>query len=329
MRMKGLWLMFMAVCFCLQVGAQNSDSMYVRKAFEKARKDDFTGAIELYQKALKINPTNYPTYTYISTCYFSLGERGKAEDNIKGLLNKHPNEWAAHKAACKYYVLTKQFYEALDLAESAVKKFANEHDTVRINLLCNLGNRRQDMMDYTGGKNSYMIAHAIDSSNTDVWYCLAGIFGDLGKPDSSIYYYRKIIQKKPDDILHCNNLGYLYNTLGRFDEAIQLYDKAILEVDKNKSLIGIKYSLYTIGLLHSNHGYALYKKGNYKKALKEFQESIEYYPTNSYVYRNRALLYVEQKKYDEACKDLNFAIALGFADQYGPEVDELIAKHCQ
>ena len=51
--------------------------------------------------------------------------------------------------------------------------------------------------------------------------------------------------------------------------------------------------------------------------------------TNSYAYRNRGLLYIKQHKPEEACADLHKALSLGFTENYGDEVEELVKKNCQ
>ena len=51
--------------------------------------------------------------------------------------------------------------------------------------------------------------------------------------------------------------------------------------------------------------------------------------TNSYAYRNRGLLYIKQHKPEEACADSHKALSLGFTENYGDEVEELVKKNCQ
>lgn len=53
------------------------------------------------------------------------------------------------------------------------------------------------------------------------------------------------------------------------------------------------------------------------------------YPTNSYAYRNLALVYIELKILKEACNALGYAKSYGFERQYGGEVEALIDKHCK
>ncbi len=67
----------------------------------------------------------------------------------------------------------------------------------------------------------------------------------------------------------------------------------------------------------------------YDKAIVDINKSIDMYPTNSYGYRNRALVYLALDKQEESCRDLAAAEYYGFATNYGEEVKQLIQKNCQ
>jgi lipoprotein NlpI len=51
-------------------------------------------------------------------------------------------------------------------------------------------------------------------------------------------------------------------------------------------------------------------------------------PTNSYAFKNRALVYFSTDKKELACLDLQKALELGFQEDYGDEVAKLLAEHC-
>jgi tRNA A37 methylthiotransferase MiaB len=72
-----------------------------------------------------------------------------------------------------------------------------------------------------------------------------------------------------------------------------------------------------------------YKKGDYVNALHDINLSIKMYPTNSYAYRNLALVYIALNKMKEACTSLGYAMNYGFEKRYGPQVSELFMKYCK
>ena len=63
--------------------------------------------------------------------------------------------------------------------------------------------------------------------------------------------------------------------------------------------------------------------------MEDINKSIELYPTNSYAYKVRALIHIANKKDEKACEDLDIAIELGYTQQYGEEVQQLINANCK
>lgn len=89
------------------------------------------------------------------------------------------------------------------------------------------------------------------------------------------------------------------------------------------------YAIPNEPLVFNNKGYVYYKKGDYAKALSDINLSIKLYSTNSYAYRNLALVYIAMKKMNEAWNVLSYAKEYGFEKQYGNEVRDLTEKYCK
>jgi hypothetical protein len=62
--------------------------------------------------------------------------------------------------------------------------------------------------------------------------------------------------------------------------------------------------------------------------MEDVNHSLELYPSNSFAYKNRALIFIALKQYNFACDDLKKAISLGFTEMYGGEVQKLLEKYC-
>jgi regulator of sirC expression with transglutaminase-like and TPR domain len=60
--------------------------------------------------------------------------------------------------------------------------------------------------------------------------------------------------------------------------------------------------------------------------MKCINQSIELDPSNTWAYKNRALVYIELGQNDKALNDLHRAKELGYEEDYDNEVNELIAK---
>jgi serine/threonine protein kinase len=88
--------------------------------------------------------------------------------------------------------------------------------------------------------------------------------------------------------------GDSYDKLGKYDQALLDYDKAII-------LRGNYYD-------HNRRGWVHYRKKNLKKAITDFTSSIAKGNNKSDVYNGRAWSYYEDNKYSNAITDFNKAI---------------------
>jgi tetratricopeptide (TPR) repeat protein len=112
------------------------------------------------------------------------------------------------------------------------------------------------------------------------------------------------------------NIGFKYQEMGQYDKAIEYFNK-VLEMSPDEPLG------------YSNRSYCRLKTGDIKGAKSDIEKSLKLYPGNSYAYRIRALIYLEEGKTDKACEDFRTALNKGFTEMYGDEVLQLLKKHCQ
>lgn len=94
------------------------------------------------------------------------------------------------------------------------------------------------------------------------------------------------------------------------------YNNKVIELDKDQPLA------------FNNRGYVKYKLNDLKGAMQDVNHSLELYPSNSFAYKNRALIFIALKQMNFACEDLQKAISLGFTSMYGDEVQKLLEKYC-
>lgn len=97
------------------------------------------------------------------------------------------------------------------------------------------------------------------------------------------------------------NLALSFQNLGKIDDAIENYNKAIfIESDLTMAYI--------------NRGTAYYSKEMYDEALEDYNKAIDLDPENASTYNNRGSVYFDMKIYDRALEDLNRAIELDSED---------------
>ncbi len=320
---KTLFLLF-ALLSIATLQAQTADEL-VKKGMERAGKKDYKGAIGFFDKAIAINPNISDVYLTRVYCIANSGDFDKAKEEAAKIPALFPDSMDAQMSVASFFSDVKDFDEAVEIYDNIFKKFTGLPDTTMLHLYLIRGSLKHSMNDTQAAKEDYDKAAAIDSNDANVMISLAGVYDDLGKPEESVRLMTKVIKQDPENILLYNNLGFVYNNMGKYKEAVDIFNKSIALNEKKKDYINKEI----LGFTYSNRGHAKYKLGDNKGALKDFEKSIELAPSNSYVFKNRALVYIAMNKNKEACLDLYRAISLGFSDMYGNEVEKLINAYCR
>ncbi|VVB72399.1 Beta-barrel assembly-enhancing protease [uncultured archaeon] len=101
----------------------------------------------------------------------------------------------------------------------------------------------------------------------------------------------------PQDAYAWDEIGYNLTIQGRYVEAINAFDKAIV-LDPNYFWA------------RNNRGWALMQMKNYEEALKCFDEAIRIDPNLAVAWNNKGWALIMQKKYDDALESIEKAIEL-------------------
>ncbi len=122
-------------------------------------------------------------------------------------------------------------------------------------------------------------------------------FYNLGRKEDAISSYDKAIEFKPDLHEAWFNRGNALSDLGRNEDAISSYDKAIeLKPDLHEAWF--------------NRGLALSNLGRNEDAISSYDKAIEFKPDDASAYFNKACCYALQGDVIEAVDCLSRAIAL-------------------
>jgi len=143
---------------------------------------------------------------------------------------------------------------------------------------------------YEGVTHEYIIADKVDRW-TDIRSIRLIHHSDGGMRYDKLQRDQRLLEKeiseKPNDARSYFYLGQTLANMGKYDEAIQNYEKrANLGGWKEE----VYYSLYQIGVMQ-------YNKKNYDSALLQFLEAYDYRPTRFEALYQIGLMYREQKKY--------------------------------
>ena len=137
----------------------------------------------------------------------------------------------------------------------------------------------------------------LDPKLADAYICRGYVYDELGKYDEALQDYTRAIELDPKETLAFINRGATYVKLGKYDEALRDYNRAI-ELDPKDARS------------YNNRGIRYNALGIYNEAIRDHTKAIELDSRFADAYICRGYAYDELGKYDEAIRDYNKAIEL-------------------
>ena len=139
------------------------------------------------------------------------------------------------------------------------------------------------------------------------------------------YYLEKIIAAKPDHAHARWGLARLYSDIGEYEKAM---DNIMFAFVSEKAIIE-RTIAYGGRDLRTTRGLIYHKLGESDKGIVDLKMALEMDKNNSYAMKNLGIIYLDQKKYDDACvlftkaKELNYTLTY---DEF--DLDMLLESAC-
>jgi Tfp pilus assembly protein PilF len=283
-------------------------------AKELALSGDLNQAITIIDKVIAASTPRAVYYLEKASYQVELKDYSAALKTLTIGINIMPD-------SASFYDARGTLLEAFGLYKEAIEDFTMGYNkaqdkNLKSHLLANRGGTKTRTRDFQGSYADLMTAIKLDSTNKAALNNLAAICDEVNRPNETLKYLQKIISIDPNYAPAYINIGYKYQGLGQHEKALEYFNKAVA-LDA------------TDPLAFSNRSFSKLKTKDLKGALEDINLSLSIMPTNSYAYKIRGLIEIEKKNSSGACADFNRAIELGYPQQYGDEVDKLIAKYCK
>jgi tetratricopeptide (TPR) repeat protein len=171
----------------------------------------------------------------------------------------------------------------------------------------------------------YSKAMAAAPKDNRILYNFANYLQRKKSTDLARYYLEKIVFEQPEHGHARWGLARLYSDIGEYEKAMEnikiafLKEKIIIERSSNYGGRDLKT---TRGLLH-------HKLGESEKGISDLKEALKMDKNNSYAIKNLGIIYLDQKRYNEACelfekaKELNYTVVFDEND-----LDALLQSAC-
>ncbi len=258
----------------------NSDSAYYNRGLLHNRRGEFSDALKDFDEAVRCSPERADRLVARGLCYFAMNDFDRALASFDGAIATEPSNPIG-------YVARSNFYARRGNADKQQRDYQQA-----LSLTPNAGNLRIEVDKWFADK-AKLGAERKQSFHFDN-------FGLLSPTDPHF---------SPQQFLS-RNAGKTYHQL--FQEAKLAHDQGNYEdeIALWNDVVTMNLSAIQVAPAIMNRGNAYSAKGEFDKAMQDYDEAINLDPKNAGAYVNRALALARQGDFEAAMKDYAKAIAL-------------------
>lgn len=294
--MRRLLIIVLALIACKTYGQTFKE--LTTTAIKAEQEKRYRDAIELYNKALKLDDGNYFIYNKLSLMYYYLDNLDSSIVYCDHTLKVVPNDTTALYQRGHCYIGKGEYQKALN--------------------------------DFT------LSFEKTNKSNSSASFNMGKCYFGLGNIDKAIEFYKTTLALEPNDKYSFYELGYCYASLATPDKdnAMKYYTKAI---DQDKNYYDAYFNrglLYATQFKNLKKGHSDLEKSieirpsnklsylyngmlyrdeeDFGKAKDMFSKLIELYPNYADAYFERAVIWYKIGILNMVCKDLDKAESLGY-----------------
>jgi tetratricopeptide (TPR) repeat protein len=250
----------LALCADTLQKSPHSTLMQNSMALAYFRQGQFDEAMQHYQHALEIEPTNSCAIISLGMIHLRLGDPDAAIALFHKALEIDPEDDDAHCSLGIALCQTGRLDEGLDQLNQAVKI-----DPTNITARANLGMALAQTGKIDEAIAQFQAALVKAPGSSQLHANLGHAFARQGRLDQAIEQYQKVLSSDPDDFEVQVNLGVALAHEGHFVEAIA-QDRKALKIRRDSPD------------LHDNLGVALIQNGQVDAAIAEFEEALRLNP---------------------------------------------------
>ncbi|TAD79060.1 MAG: tetratricopeptide repeat protein [Oscillatoriales cyanobacterium] len=172
-------------------------------------------AVEIYQRAIELDPNFVYTHNGLGAAYRDLKRYEEAIAAYQRAIELDPNFVYAHNGLGNAYYDLKRYEEAIAACQQAIELDPNE--AIYHN---NLGLAYRDLKRYEEAIAAYQRAIELDPNYASPHNGLGNAYRNLKRYEEAIAAYQRAIELEPNEAIYHNNLGLAYGDLKRYEEAI-------------------------------------------------------------------------------------------------------------
>jgi tetratricopeptide (TPR) repeat protein len=286
---------------------------YIGRGISRLNLGSTDRSIEDFETASELAPEYSKPFYLLAIAYLEQKKADLAHKAVDRSLDIKPNQLHAMEIKSKIYAFEKRYNEEVTLRTKMI-----EMDVTSAHQYKMRGNAYQMQKKYENAISDFTKAIELDQKDIASWFDRGLCYAEKKEFDKAVSDIEQAVKiDSTQAFIAYNNIAYFV----KFEQkdwkgAIEYFDKALAQNP-------------TFAYAYSNRGYAKYMLGNNSDASKDIRKSIELDATNSYAFKNYALVLLAEGKRKDACTQLERAQKLGYTQMYDNEVNELQQKNCK
>jgi tetratricopeptide (TPR) repeat protein len=288
-------------------------------------------AEKTFKKIIELAPENPMGYSRLGFLYLLQKKHEKALQRFAKALRLQPGQREALTYSVSIYLEKKQFDTALTFCEQQSNGL--EKDSLSLAFIHDLKGRIYlAHNEIAQAKKSFEKAIEINSDVLFPYIALARIYVSEKDPDSAISKYKDILAKNPSYLPAYMSLGTIYQQKDDIKEA-ESYYRQVLEIRKDfapaannlawilaehggniDEALGLaqtaKEKMPKDPSIMDTLGWIYYKKGLYRNAIVELEQSHEKIQKNPVILYHLGMAYLKNNQKEEAKAALEKALTL-------------------
>lgn len=235
-------------------------TLCIEKGFELYNQNDFNGAIECFNDAIRINPNYVSAWNGLGCVENYRRNFDKAIEYCYKAIELDENSSDSWNNLGYAYSYKGNFDRAIECYKKSIE--INPLDAVS---QINLGNVYDSLGNHDLAITFYLKALEISSDYANAFNSLGYAYIQKSDFDNGILYCKKALEIDPHYAAAWNGLGYSYNQKGKFHKAIECCRKAVA-LNKNYANAW------------NNLGYACSKINHYEDSFTAYRNAVRFAP---------------------------------------------------
>lgn len=254
---------------------------FLIKGNDALAKQEYKEALRYYTEALKIDSCYTDALNNIGIAQYENGNYGEAVLNYDAAVQCDPEFWRAYLNRANAYYELNELYRALDDLEYLERKIPDS-----AYVYFGLGLVKTKMRRYDQAIEAFDQAISLDSGNAEILVNRGTVYYYKDMYEEALIDLNFALQVDSEEANAYNALALLRADQGQYDKALKLVERALMIEP---------FEPYFM----NNRGYIRLKLDD-TKAVEDINKSIVLDPKNGWAYRNKALWYMDQGRYDRA-----------------------------